>query len=150
MRIDLYGMTFETPGVTFYLWSPWRASHLEHRLFEAVSKLPGATVEATPDEIRANLAEPKAWRGAVAAVERIMKGWQEEASDSGGERRSWRWLLEADTDAAGYSENGEQANMWGFLRVALDAARPGEDDKGELVDLNGFGLCIWGQHGAKS
>src|SRR5437764_6385945 len=23
MRIDLYGLAFETPCVTFYLWSPW-------------------------------------------------------------------------------------------------------------------------------
>ncbi len=33
MRIDFYGLVFETPRVTFYLWSPWRAAALEHRLF---------------------------------------------------------------------------------------------------------------------
>ena len=73
-----------------------------------------------------------------------MKGWQEEASDSGSERRAWRWMLESDTDSAGYSETGEPASMWGFLRILLDAGRPGEEDKAELVDLNGFGLCIYG------
>ena len=26
MRIDLYGMTFDGPGVTYYLWSPWRCT----------------------------------------------------------------------------------------------------------------------------
>src|SRR5436190_1080146 len=36
MRVDFYGLTFETPCVTFYLWSPWRSSALEHKLFEAV------------------------------------------------------------------------------------------------------------------
>jgi len=29
-------------------------------------------------------------------------------------------------------------------RILLDAGRPGEEDKAELVDLNGFGLCIYG------
>src|SRR5262249_37515427 len=31
MRIDFYGMVFQTPRVTFHLWSPWRATALEHR-----------------------------------------------------------------------------------------------------------------------
>ena len=35
MRIEFFGLTFDTPCVTFYLWSPWRAAALEHRLFEA-------------------------------------------------------------------------------------------------------------------
>ena len=34
MRVDFYGLAFETPRVTFYLRSPWRAAALEHKLFE--------------------------------------------------------------------------------------------------------------------
>ena len=42
MRIDLYGITFDGPAVTYYLWSPWRCTALEHRLFEVVRALPRA------------------------------------------------------------------------------------------------------------
>ena len=43
---------------------------------------------------------------ALNAVSRVLKGWQEDA-DPAGEKRSWRWLLEADTDADGYDHGGE-------------------------------------------
>ena len=33
MLIDFYGLHFQTTRATFYLWSPWRACALEHRLF---------------------------------------------------------------------------------------------------------------------
>ena len=46
MRIDFYGLAFETPRVTFYLWSPWRAAAMEHRLFDAIRALPGHVEEA--------------------------------------------------------------------------------------------------------
>jgi hypothetical protein len=36
MRVDLFGLTMDAPGVTFYLWSPWRCSALEHKLFYAL------------------------------------------------------------------------------------------------------------------
>src|SRR5262249_38408225 len=45
MRVDLYGLAFETPRVSFHLWSPWRASALEHRLFEVVRNLPRVEAE---------------------------------------------------------------------------------------------------------
>ena len=41
MRVDLFGLSFETPAVTFYLWSPWRASALEHKLLESLKAVPG-------------------------------------------------------------------------------------------------------------
>ncbi len=50
MRVDLYGVVFETPRVTFYLWSPWRSAALEHRLFEAVRALPRVAREESPVE----------------------------------------------------------------------------------------------------
>ena len=78
----------------------------------------------------------------MQAVSRVLKGWQEEA-ELGGERRSWRWLLEADTDADGYDHTGEQTSLWGFLRVSVDRGGPGEPDKGEDIDLEGFGMRIW-------
>lgn len=143
MRIDFYGLAFETPRVTCYLWSPWRASALEHRLFEVVRSLPGVSLEQDAGELKAHLADPKAWKSALNALCRVLKGWQEEAADTGRERRSWRWLLEGDTDDAGYDHSGEPACLWAFLRLALDRGGVEENEKGEDVDLNGFGLRIW-------
>jgi hypothetical protein len=145
MRVDLYGLLFETTGVTFHLWSPWRASAVEHRLFDAIRQLPHVQFEPAPDELRANTKDAKALKQALLAVERILKGWQEEASDAGGDRRTWRWLVEADTDAHGYDHNGERTSIWAFLRLTLERNAPGETDKGfEDIDLNGFGLRISG------
>jgi hypothetical protein len=142
MRVDFYGLAFETPRVTFYVRSPWRAAALEHRLFEAVTTLPHVEVENLPDEVCAHIGDPRTWRAALNATARVLKGWQEEA-DPGSEKRSWRWLLEADTDADGYDHTGEQACLWAFLRVSLDRGGPGEPDKGEDVELENFGVQIW-------
>jgi hypothetical protein len=144
MRVDLYGVVFETPRVTFYLWSPWRSAALEHRLFEAVRTLPRVVREEGPDELRLHINDPKTCRLALQAIARVLKGWQEEA-DTGSERRSWRWLLEADTDADGYDHTGEPVSLWGFLRVSLERGGLGEPEKGEDVDLEGFGLQIQGE-----
>jgi hypothetical protein len=144
MRFDFYGLAFETPRVIFHLWSPWRASALEHRLFDALKLLPRAEMEEGPDEQRISLTDPKTCRIALQALSRVLKGWQEDA-DAGSERRIWRWLVEGDTDDAGYDHNGEPASLWCFLRVGLERGGPGEPDKGEDVDLDGFGLEITGE-----
>jgi hypothetical protein len=141
MQIDFFGLTFEALRVTFYLWSPWRAAALEHRLFEALRALPRVHVEDGPDERRLHVTDPKTWRAALQALSRVLKGWQEEA-DPGSEKRIWRWLLEGDTDADGYDHTGEPFALWGFLRVSLERGGLGEPDKGEDVDLEGFGLQI--------
>ena len=52
MRFEFYGLAFETPHVIFHLWSPWRATNIEHRLFEALRLLPRAELEDGPDERR--------------------------------------------------------------------------------------------------
>jgi hypothetical protein len=142
MRIDFHGLAFETPSITVYLWSPWRSSALEHRLFEAVRGVPGLELEQGPDERRIQLTDAKSWKAALQALARVLKGWQEEA-DAGTERRIWRWLLEADVDNYGYDHAGELASLWIFLRVSLDRGGPGED-KGEDIDLDGFGIRISG------
>jgi hypothetical protein len=144
MRFDFYGLAFETPRVVFHLWSPWRASALEHRLFDALKLLPRAELEEGPDEQRIVMTDPKTCRIALQALSRVLKGWQEDA-DAGSERRMWRWLVEGDTDDAGYDHNGEPASLWCFLRVGLERGGPGEPDKGEDVDLDGFGLEITGE-----
>jgi hypothetical protein len=144
MRIEFYGVAFETARVAFHLWSPWRAAALEHRLFDAIRQLPRVEVEEHPDELRLNISDPKTWRAAVTATARVLKGWQEEA-DPGSERRSWYWLIEGDTNADGYDHTGEPFTLWGFLRISLDRGGPGEPDKGEDIDLQGFGLRIWGE-----
>ncbi len=146
MRVDLFGLAMEAPSVTFYLWSPWRCTALEHKLFEALKAVPNATVEAAPDEIRLHVTETKSWRAAVQNLSRVLKGWQEEATDGGkDERRSWRWLLEADVDATGYDMTGEKASIWAYVRLSLDRGGPGEAEKGEDIDLNGFGVQVWGE-----
>jgi hypothetical protein len=146
MRVDFYGLAFETPRVTVHLWSPWRASALEHRLFEAVRSLPRTHLEEGPDEWRVHVTDPKTWRLTLQAVTRVLKGWQEDA-DPGSERRSWRWLIEGDTDADGYDHNRESASLWGIVRVTLDRGSIEEPDRGEDIDLEGFGVRIWGDAG---
>jgi hypothetical protein len=144
MRVEFYGVVVEAPRVTFYLWSPWRAAALEHRLFEALRGLPRATVEEAYDEFRMYVEDAKTCRQALQSVERVLKGWQEEA-DAGSERRSWRWLLEGDTDANGYDHTGEAACLWAFLRVTLERGGVGEPEKPEDIDLEGFGVQVHGE-----
>jgi hypothetical protein len=143
MRIDLYGLAFETPKVTVHLWSPWRSTALEHRLFETISASLRSPPEKSDDELQSHITDPKTWKNALLAVSKVLKGWQEDAELGNGERRSWRWMLEANTDANGYDHHGETASLWAFLRLSLDRAEPGETDKGEDIDLDGFGLQIW-------
>lgn len=146
MRIDFYGLALETPLVTFNLWTPWRAAALEHRLFDAIRQLPRAVFEQGPDELRLHVTDPKTWRTALLAAARVLKGWQEEG-DLASERRSWYWMLEGDTNPDGYDHAGEPLTLWAFLRISLDRGGPGEPDKGEDIDLQGFGLRIWGEAG---
>jgi hypothetical protein len=141
VRFDFYSLAFETPGVTFYLWSPWRATALEHRLFEAVRQLPRVEPAQGPDELRLHITDPKTARAALQVVARVLMGWQEEA-EPGGDKRVWRWLLEADTDNNGYDHAGEPVCLWGFLRLSLERGSFEEPEKGEDIDLNGFGLQI--------
>ena len=145
MRVDLFGLTMDAPSVTFYLWSPWRCSALEHKMFDALKALPNVTLETAPDEVRLHITEHKAWRVAVQNLSRVLKGWQEEATDGAkDERRSWRWLLEADVDATGYDMTGEKASIGAYVRLSVDRGGPGEAEKGEDIDLNGFGVQVLG------
>jgi hypothetical protein len=141
MRFDFYGLAFETPHVFIHLWSPWRATNLEHRLFDALRALPRVTLEEGPDERRLVLTDPRTCRAALQAVARVLKGWQEEA-ETGSERRTWRWLVEGDTDEAGYDHNGEQTSLWCFLRLGLERGGPGDMEKAEDIDLDGFGVEV--------
>lgn len=143
MQIDFHGLAFDTPRVTCYLWSPWRASSLEHRLFEAIRGLTQATVDKAVDHWRLSIEDAKGFRGAIHAVARVLKGWQEEA-DPAGERRTWRWLFEGDTNDDGYDHAGDPISLWAFIRVGLDRGSPDEPDKGEDIDMEGFSLRIWG------
>jgi hypothetical protein len=144
MRIEFYGLVFDAPYVTLHLWSPWRSAELEHRLFNAVRGLPRVVTESAPDEWRLRVSDPKTWRAALQAVARVLKGWQEEA-DPGSERRTWRWLLEGDTDSDGYDHTGEPVSLWGFIRISLERGGLDEPDKGEDIDLQGFGVRIPGE-----
>jgi hypothetical protein len=144
MRFDFYGLTFEAPRITFHLWSPWRASALEHRLFESLRQLPNIQLEEGNDEVRLHITDPRTSRGALQAIARVLKGWQEDA-ETGSERRSWRWLMEGDTDDGGYDHSGEPASLWAFLRVGMERGGLGEPEKGEDIDLDWFGLEVPGK-----
>jgi hypothetical protein len=144
MRVEFYGVNFETPCLSFYLWNPWRATQLETKLFEAVAGLPNVRREANAEELAAHITEPKTVRTALNAVARVMKGWQEEA-EMGTDKRSWRWLVDGDTNLDGFDHNGEEFSLWGIIRVSLDRGGPGEAEKGEDIDLEGFGLRVWAE-----
>src|SRR5687768_15518230 len=73
MLVDFYGLRFETPQVTFYLWSPWRAAALEHRLFDSLTGLPGVHIEKEEDELRVHVKETKIWKQALLNMCRILK-----------------------------------------------------------------------------
>ena len=143
MHIDFYGLTFDTPSVMIHVWSPWRASELEHRLFQAVRSLPRTETEQASDEWRIELSDEKTWKSALQAVARVLKGWQEDA-DPGQERRTWRWLLEGDSDADGYDHNGEPVSLWAFLRLSVERGGPSDGERAEDIDLHGFGAQIIG------
>ncbi|MBL8798363.1 MAG: hypothetical protein JNM56_30995 [Planctomycetia bacterium] len=146
MRIDFFGLAFETPRVTVHLGSPWRATALEHRMFDAVRQLPRTQFDEGEDELIVHLTDPKSVRSAVQAAVRVLKGWQEEG-DSSREKRSWWWLVEGDTNADGYDHTGEPFTLWAFLRIAIERGSLGEPEKGEDIDLHGFSLRIWGENG---
>src|SRR5947209_4993881 len=146
MRIDFHGLVLETPHISIYLWTPWRASALEHRLFDAVRQVIHETPEEQPDELRLDIEEPKQWRAALQAMVRVLKGWQEDG-DPGRERRAFRWLLEGDSDSNGYDSLGEPVSLWLFLRLSLERGEPGEPDRGEEFELEGVGVRIWAEHG---
>lgn len=148
MRAEFYGMVFDSPRVSFYIWSPWRASALEHRLFEAVHSLPGVRAEQLSDEMIAHYEDTKSVRAAFLAIARVLKGWQEEA-EMGTDKRSWRWLVDGDTNADGYDHNGEPFSLWAIIRVSLDRGGLGEGEKGEDIDLEGFGVRFWGENAPK-
>ena len=120
MRVDFFGLAFEAPRVTFFLRSPWRSSHLEHRLFDAVQNLPRVEREEAPEELRVHISDPKTWRSALQATTRVLKGWEEEA-DPGGEKRSWRWMLEA----AAVQAEAQEAPQAGRLALVVIAGRVG-------------------------
>jgi hypothetical protein len=144
MRVDLFGLSMEAPGATIYLWSPWRCSLIEHKLFESLKGIPNAKFEIEPDEGRFHISETKTWKVVNERMTRVLKGWQEEGSDAGAERRSWRWLIEADVDQNGFDHKGEKTAFWCFLKLMVDRGGPGEEEKFEDFDLEGFGVCVWG------
>jgi hypothetical protein len=144
MRFEFNRLVFETPRIVIHLWSPWRCSQLEHQLFHAVTQVKGVQPAEATDEQQLILKDERVSQQALLAILRTLKGWQEEA-EAGAERRVWRWLIEGDMDEAGYDHNGEPASLWCFLRVGLERGGLGEPEKGEDVDLDGFGLEITGR-----
>jgi hypothetical protein len=143
MQIDFYGLRFEAARITCYLWSPWRAAALEHRLFNEVRQLANVQLESTPDELRVQIADVKTWQQGLANLSRLLKAWQEEAAGAGKERRVYRWLFEGDTDEHGYDHANDVACLWVYLRVGLDRGEMPEEEASEWVDMHGFGLRFW-------
>ena len=114
-------------------------------MFDAIRAAGHGQPESAPDKWRIAIKDAKTWRSALQGVERVLKGWQEEA-DPGSERRSWRWLLEGDSDADGYDHTGEPTCLWGIIRVSVEHGGPDEAEK-EDIDLEGFGLRILAANG---
>ena len=79
MQINLMGLIFETPCVVVHLYSPWRASALENKLFENIRQIPGVVLEQAQDELIIPIRDLKTWKIALAACVRSLKGWQEDA-----------------------------------------------------------------------
>ena len=143
MQIEFFGLKFEASRITCTLGVPWRATALEHRLFNEVKQLPDVHLESTPDELRVQIADVKVWKQAMLNMSRLLKGWQEEATSAGKERRLYRWLLEGDTDEHGYDHANEVACLYIYLRVGLDRGDLEQEEPSEWIDLSAFGLQFW-------
>ena len=143
MQIDFYGFRFEASRITCTLWTPWRASALEHRLFNEVKQLPGVHLESSADELRVQIDDIKIWKQALVSMSRLLKGWQEEAAGTTKEQRIYRWLFEGDTDEHGYDHANDIACLWVYLRVGVDRGEVDAEEPSEWVDLSGFGLRFW-------
>src|SRR5207249_4630440 len=116
---------------------------LEHRLFNEVKQLPGVHLEQQHEELRVVMTDAKLWKQATLGMSRLLKGWQEEATSAGKERRTFRWLFEGDTDEHGYDHNNETACLWLYLRLGLDRGDFDEGEPSEWIDLQSFGLRLW-------
>ena len=134
MRVDFYGILFETPSVTIYLWSPWRAAAAGTSRLRSGRRSLRRDHGKDADEIRLHIGDSKTWKQALNGMCRVLKGWQEEA-EQGRERRAWRWLLEGDVDDHGYDHAGEPAGLWAFLQLGLERGNFDDPEKMETVDL---------------
>jgi hypothetical protein len=143
MQIEIYAFRFDAARITCTLSNPWRASALEHRLFNEVKQIPGVHLETTVEELRVQINDVKIWKQALANMTRMLKGWQEEATGLAKERRTYRWLFEGDTDEHGYDHANEVACLWLYLRVGLDRGEVDDEMAIEWIDLNCFGLRFW-------
>lgn len=143
MQIEFHGFRFEASRITGYLKTPWRATAIEHRLFNEVKQVAGVHLETQPDEMRVQITDGKMWKEAVANMSRLLKGWQEEAAGAGKESRAFRWLFEGDTDDHGYDHANEVACLWIYLRLGLDRGEVEEGEPIEWIDLQAFGLRFW-------
>ena len=129
MRIEFHGLTFDTPQVTVHLWSPWRCSALEHRLFEVIGQVVQSEPESGADELRlvAGLRNPSVWR-AFATVPR------ERFLGSG----PWRVALPDLRLNATYTTTEDADPCWLYhnVSVALDESR-------DLVSGQPAGVARW-------
>lgn len=149
MQVNLMGLIFETPCVIIHLYSPWRATALENKLFESIRQIPGLQTEETQDDLLIQIRDLKIWKNVLENCVRILKGWQEDA-DLASERRFWCWLLEADVDADGYDHSAEPASIWVLIRAILERAEISPDvSKVEPVDLESFCIQIQGEKPGK-
>jgi hypothetical protein len=149
MQINLMGLIFETPCVVVHLYSPWRASALENKLFENIRQIPGLVLEQSQDELIISIRDLKTWKIALDACVRSLKGWQEDA-DLGLERRFWYWHVEGDVDADGYDHTGESASLWVLISAVLERAEIGPDiSKIEPIEFEHFCIQIQGERPGK-
>ncbi len=149
MQISLYSIKFIAQDITIYLWSPWRATALEHRLFDVCRNLPACKVEEEPDEWRIQLKDQASWQKIVQIIARVLDGWKEEANEIGREHRSWYWVIEAETDRNGYDSEGEPSSVWAYIQLGIEEGNPGEEKSSETLTLDGLSFRFWNESQAE-
>ncbi|MGF1578218.1 MAG: hypothetical protein ACFCD0_02520 [Gemmataceae bacterium] len=142
MRVELLGLAIETPKVSVSLWSSWKASQLETKVFNSIGQVPDLEKLERDDEMRLSFRTEQQWQAVMDRVVRVMKGWQEEAAGRN-EKRLWGWMIDGDRDAYGYDPMGEAACLWGWFRLFLERGDPGEFDKSEQVELQSLSFRFW-------
>ena len=132
------------PASPAILWSPWRATALEHRLFNEVKQLPGVHLESTPDEHaradRRRQGMEASHAQHVAAAQRLAGGSRRRRQGtprlSLAHRRRHRRARLRSRQRNRLAFGSTCASAW--TAAIIDDAEPSE-----WIDLSGFGLRFW-------
>lgn len=141
MEITFYQFCITTQKIAIHLYSCWRASQLEHKLFDSARTIVGKEPDRKDDSLVLTITAESTWNQLFQNWVRILKGWEEDAVP-GDERRRWRWVIEGDTDHYGYNHNGDNFALWVFLRTSIEHGEANAAESIDEFDLDALGIQL--------